>query len=103
MTGEGRQSRRPNWLDFYGLSEGQRIFEFDPKIPHGAIHLGVAKQELHGTQVAGLLVDLRDFCAPHRVRAISAGFQSDRCHPVSDDPRVLAGRDMQSFVKTARS
>ena len=102
MSGEGRQSRRPNWSDFYSLGECQRIFELDSKIPNGAIHFGVAEQELDGTQVAGLLVDLRHFCAPHRVYAISAGFQSNRRHPVADDPRVLAGRDMQLFVKAAR-
>ena len=78
------------------------IFEIDAKIPYGAIHLGMAEQELHGKQVAGLLVELHHLRAPHRVRAIHTGFQSDRRHPVADDPRLLAGRDMQLFMKTAR-
>ena len=39
--GLGRQSRRPFWSYFYGLRESQCVFEFDAKIPHGAIHLSV--------------------------------------------------------------
>lgn len=35
----------PWLLDFYGLRNGQGIFELDAEIPDGAVHLGIAAQK----------------------------------------------------------
>lgn len=66
----------PSTLDFNGFGDGESILQFDAQIPNRAIHLGVSEKELNGSKVSGLLVDLSDFCPPHRMRAVGAGFQT---------------------------
>ena len=48
-------------LKFDLLGDAERIINLDPEIPHGALQLCVAKQQLHRSQIAGLLVNL---CRP---------------------------------------
>ncbi len=52
-------------LYLIGFGDGQGIFEFDAGIPDCTVHLGMARQELDRSEVAGFLVDLGDFRAPH--------------------------------------
>jgi hypothetical protein len=59
------------------------------------------QQKLDRPQVAGLLVDLRHLCATHRMRTVCAGLQTNRRHPVTDNPRILAGRNVNTIVKPA--
>ena len=49
---------------FSSLGELESIFDVNAEIPHSAFDLGVAEQDLHRTQVAGLLVDYGGFCPP---------------------------------------
>src|SRR5262249_35216259 len=44
------------------------IVDFDAEIADGALDLGVAEQELHGSQVAGAPVDQGRLCPPQRMR-----------------------------------
>ena len=52
----------------------------------------MAQQQLDGPKVTCLLVDLGHFAASHRVRAIGACLQTNGRHPVTHNPRVLAGK-----------
>lgn len=92
----------PVKLDFDSFRDGQRVLKLYAKIPHSAVHFGVPEQELNGAEVARLFVDLGDFCASHRMRAVGARFQSNRCHPVPNNTRVLASGDVQALMKPAR-
>jgi len=60
-------AERPKRLNFYGFRNGQRIFEFYAEVTNCTVHFGLASQMLHCTQIAGFLVDLCNFRAPHRV------------------------------------
>jgi hypothetical protein len=80
----------------------KRNFEFDSEIADSAVHLGMAKQELHGPQVPGLFVNLRGLGSAHRVRAVSAWLKADRRHPAPQDAGILPGRKVRAAVKPAR-
>ena len=42
----------------------QRVIEFDAKVSDGAIHFGVAEQELDRPEIAGLPLDQRSLGPP---------------------------------------
>ena len=46
------------------LRESERILDVNAQIANGALDLRVTKQDLHGAQVARLLVDDRRLCPP---------------------------------------
>lgn len=92
----------PNLSDFYRLCDGQCILEFNAQITNRAVHLRVAKEELHHPQVAGLSVDLRNFVAPHRMGAIGAWLEADRGHPFPSEASILPRRDVRSLVEPPR-
>ena len=71
------------------LGDAQGVFEFDTKISDSAVNLCVSQQELDRTQVPGFPVDLRRLGPAQRMGAVSAGFQSNRCHPIADQPTIL--------------
>jgi hypothetical protein len=62
----------------------------------------MSKQQLHCSQVAGLLVNLRRLGPPHRVRSISPAIQTGALNPAMDDPSILSGRDMRLVAEPAR-
>ncbi|GGB25368.1 hypothetical protein GCM10011324_39070 [Allosediminivita pacifica] len=78
------------------------ILKFDAQVADGTVHLRVAKQELDRAKIACLAVDLRCLRAPQRVRPVAARFETDRRHPLPDEPYVLARRDVRPVVKPAR-
>lgn len=55
----------PMRLDFYTFGDRQGVLQIDTQISNGTVHLGVPQQQLNGTQVASLLVNLRDFGSAH--------------------------------------
>ena len=57
------------------------------------------QQKLNRTEIARLLVDLRDLSPSHRVSALCARLQTNRRHTVTDNPRILTGRNVKPFVK----
>jgi hypothetical protein len=46
------------------LGYRERIVDLDTKVSDGALHLGVAQEELYCPQIASAPVDQRGFCAP---------------------------------------
>ena len=54
-----RQNRGcPRCLQFDLLRDGEGVIHLDPEIANGTLQLRVPKQQLHRSQVAGLLVNL---------------------------------------------
>lgn len=62
----------------------------------------MAKQELYRPKISCLAVDLRRLGAPQRVRSVSPGLETDRRHPVPNEPRILPRGDGRSVVEPAR-
>ena len=97
----GRPEPARHSLQVDPFRQGQRIIQINAEIAHSAVHFRVAKQQLDCAQVAGLLVNLGNLCAPHRMRAIGARFQPDREHPVAHDPGILARGKVWASMETA--
>src|SRR6476620_1948793 len=60
------------------------------------------KQELNRPQIAGLLVNLRGLCPPHRVDPVSRAVETGALDPTVDDPSVLSSRYVRLVMKAAR-
>lgn len=76
------------------LGHFQRIIDLDAKVAHGALQFGVAKKQLHGTQVFCAPVDQRSLGPSHRMAVIFGGIQPNLGDPGVHDAGVLAGSDM---------
>jgi hypothetical protein len=48
----------------------------------------VPEEQQHRPQIAGLFVNLRHFCSPHRVRPISRAIETGAFDPAMDDTSV---------------
>jgi hypothetical protein len=68
----------------------QRIIDFDAEISGGAFYLGVAEQELHGSEITSAPVDQGRLSSPKRVGAEKVRVQSNAADPFRDEPGVLA-------------
>lgn len=72
------------------FSDAQSIFKLDAQVAHSAVHLGMAKQQLDGSKIAGFAVNLRCFRPAQRVSSVSARLKPDQSDSVADQPSVLA-------------
>jgi hypothetical protein len=70
---------------------GEGIIDLDSEVSDGAFDLGVAKQKLHGSQVACPAVDQRCFCPSKGVGAKEVWVQPDTGDPPGDQACVLSG------------
>ena len=61
----------------------------------------VSEQQLHCSQVARLLVDLRRLRPPHRVGPISRAIKTNTFDPAMDDTSVLPRRDVRLVMTAA--
>jgi hypothetical protein len=61
-----------------------------------------AEEQLDGSQVARLLIDLRSLRPPHRVCAVSGAVEPGTLDPGMDDPRILPGREVRLRPEPAR-
>jgi hypothetical protein len=87
-------------LDLLGNAE--RVIDLDAEITNRAFELRVPEEQLDGSQVACLLVDLRRLRPPHRVRAVGGAVKSGALDPGMDDPRILPGREVRLCPEAAR-
>ena len=94
--------RSPKVSNVDRLRDAQSILKFNAQVPDRTVHLGVTEQELDRAKIACFAVDLCSLGAPQRVRAVAARLETDRRHPLSDDPRVLSRRNVRPGVKPAR-
>jgi hypothetical protein len=60
----------PQASDLSGVGKGERILDIDAEILRGALDLRLAEKEVHGSQVAGLLVDDRRRGSAKRMRPV---------------------------------
>ena len=82
---------RPLGSDFGCLDQSQCIIDVDPEVSNGVFNLGVAKQDLNRSKIAGRLVDQSCLCPTKGMGSILFRSQSNRRYPLVDQPRVLSG------------
>lgn len=63
---------RQGGSDIDELRNTQGIFDFNAKVPNSTVDLGVAKQQLDRSEVAGLSINLGCLCPAERMGAVSA-------------------------------
>lgn len=93
----GLRQKRPSELarwpqalsDLDALRQDKGILHVDPEISDCVLDLGVAKQDLHRTQISGCSVDHGSFGAPHGVGAVVFPPQPDRGDPFIDEASIL--------------
>jgi hypothetical protein len=77
-------------IDLFGYREG--IIDFDPEVSDGAFDFGVAKQELHGPQVASSAVDQRRLGSSQRMCTKKLWVEPNAGNPSRKEPCVLPCR-----------
>ncbi len=68
------------------------IIDLNAKVSHGALDLGVAKQQLHGAQVTSPPIDQSSLGSSEGVGAEQMGVQANAGDPLSHKPGVLPCR-----------
>ena len=86
----------PGISDVDFLSDLDRVVDLDAEIADGALDLGVAKQELNGSEVPGSSVDQRRLGPPERVRAEFQRIETDAGNPLADEAGILSSRQSAS-------
>ena len=81
----------PGSSDIDLFSYGESIIDFDAEIPDSALALGVAQQQLDGTQITGSTVDECCLGPPERMGAEEVWIKADRRDPPRDQPSILSG------------
>ena len=84
------------------FSKRERILDIDAQVSNGSLDFRVAEQNLHGTQVARLLVDDRGLGSSQRMRPVVLRTQSDPGHPLINEPSILPGANMIGVIDPAR-
>jgi len=75
------------------LSNLDGIIHFYAEVAHGALDLGVPKQELHRAQVSSPAINQHRLRAPQRVGTELGRIESDAGDPLMDKARVLPSRE----------
>jgi hypothetical protein len=75
--------------NFRPLGEFQCILYINAQIPDRVLDLGVSKQYLDCSKVAGGLIDYRSLRAPKRMRSLILPTKPNRRYPLINQPRVL--------------
>ena len=58
------------------------------------VQLGVAEEQLHGSQILGAPVDQRRLRPSHRVGPVLSAVEAQLVDPMPEDPGVLSGPQM---------
>lgn len=90
--GDHRPSPMVSNLQFNLLGNPEGIVHLHTQVSDGAFEFCVTKQNLDGSEIARLLVNLCRLGPPHGVGAIGAGFKANGGDPPVDNPSVLPGR-----------
>ena len=83
------------------LSDSQSVIYLDAKVANCAFELRVTEENLDGSQVTCLFVNLRCFGSPHGVGAIGISVKPDGRDPSVDNPGVLPRGQMMRHLPTA--
>jgi hypothetical protein len=84
------------------LRDAEGVVDLNAEIADGALEFRMPEEELYGSQVARLLVNLSWLCPAHRVRAVRRTIETGALNPSMDNSRVLACRQVRSLLETAR-
>jgi hypothetical protein len=87
-------------VDLFSYREG--IIDLDAEVSDGAFDFDVAKQELHGPQVAGSTVDQRRLCSSQRMCAKKLWVEPDAGDPSGKESCVLPCRHALAEATPAR-
>jgi hypothetical protein len=88
--------------DFSLLGDFKSVVDLDTQVPHSRFQLGVAEQQLHGSEVLSASIDQRGFSPSHRMGPILGTIQTKLIHPVPENPSVLPGSEVGGIVEPAR-
>ena len=80
------------------LGDLNRVVDFDAEISDRAFDLGMAKQELDCTEVAGSPIDQSGLRSSKRMRAILQWIETNAFKPLAKEPAILTGREMSESV-----
>jgi hypothetical protein len=61
----------------------------------------MTEQQLDGSKISGLAVDLRRFCPPHGMGAVCGAIESCTLYPTIDDAGILPCREMGAVMLAA--
>jgi hypothetical protein len=75
------------------FGDGEGIVNFDAEIPHGALHLGMAKQKLNRSEIARATVDQRRLGPAQGMGTEQLGVEADAADPIGNQAGILPGRD----------
>jgi hypothetical protein len=81
----------PGHSDLDLLGYGKRIVDLDTQIADGAFDLGMAEEQLEGTQISGAAIDKSCLGSPQRMRPKKAWVQSNVGNPHRHKPGILPG------------
>ena len=79
----------PLCLNFRSFGYGQSILDVDTKVANSAFNLGMTEKYLHGSQVAGLLIDDRSLGPSKGMRSVILFPKANPRHPLIDKARIL--------------
>ena len=81
----------PSDSDINLFGNRERVVDLDAEIAHHAFDLGVAEQELHGSQIPRAPVDQHCLGPAQGAGAKHLRVKPDACHPVGKKASILAG------------
>ena len=82
MLNDHTTRRRAAFSDVGFLGDLKRVVNLNAEVAHGQLDLGMAKQELHRTQVPRPPVDQSRFGTPHRMRGVLQRIEADSTDPL---------------------
>jgi hypothetical protein len=96
-----RRSGNSVLLNIGLLNNFQRIIDLDPKVADGALQIRMSQQQLDGPEIPSPAIYQNGFGAPERVCTLFRWVQTDFSYPASDNPCILACRQMLRRLKPA--
>src|SRR5215813_8215540 len=91
----------PGYSDVDLFRYGKCVIDFDAEVPDRAFDLGVAQQQLYGSQVSGAAVDKGRLGSSERVGTEETRVQPDAGDPVGDEPSVLPCCEAPAWTTSA--
>ena len=79
----------PSISDLNLLRDRERVVDLDAEISDGAFNLGMTKQELHCSEVAGAPVYQRGLGSPQGMRSEHLWIEPNACHPIRKEASIL--------------
>ena len=95
-------SALPFRSDVHLLGDGQSVIYLYAEVSDSTLHLGMAKEQLNGPEIASAPVDQRCLGAAQRVCTEQRGVQANAGDPFRYQARVLPGRQTALLISATR-